>query len=151
VAPEAQLAAFLAKYTPEISALAKAALAKMRERLPGAVQLVYDNYNALAIGFGPSERASEAIFSIAVYPRWVSLFFLRGKDLPDPRRLLKGSGKAVRHVVLKSAESLDDPAIQELMAHALRQAGAPLDAGSPNRLVIKSVSPKQRPRRPQER
>src|ERR1039458_9537409 len=65
-------------------------------RLPGAVQLVYDNYNALVIGFGPSERASEASFSIVLYPRWVTLFFLQGAGLPDPRRLLKGSGKVVR-------------------------------------------------------
>jgi hypothetical protein len=42
------------------------ALAKMRARLPGAVELVYDNYNALAIGFGPTERTSEAVFSIEV-------------------------------------------------------------------------------------
>ena len=75
-APEIQLDAFLDKYTPAVATLARACLAKMRARLPGAVQLVYDNYNALAIGFGPSERASEAIFSIALYPRWVTLFFL---------------------------------------------------------------------------
>ena len=85
-APEIQLDAFLDKYTPPVATLARACLAKMRARLPGAVQLVYDNYNALAIGFGPSERASEAIFSIALYPRWVTLFFLQGAALPDPRR-----------------------------------------------------------------
>ena len=66
---EAQIASFLAKYTPEIEAFAKAARARMRARLPGATELVYDNYNALAIGYGPSERASEAVFSIAVFPR----------------------------------------------------------------------------------
>src|ERR1022692_2413575 len=93
--PESQLDRFLDKYTPAVATLARACLAKMRARLPGAVQLVYDNYNALAIGFGPSERASEAIFSIALYPRWVTLFFLQGAGLPDPRRLLKGSGKVV--------------------------------------------------------
>ena len=71
------------------------------------MQLVYDNYNALAIGFGPSERASEAIFSIVLYPRWVTLFFLQGAGLADPKRLLKGSGKVVRHIVLASAADLD--------------------------------------------
>ena len=65
--PEAQLDRFIDKYTPAIAAHARAALVRMRQLLPGAVQLVYDNYNALAIGFGPSERASEAIFSIALY------------------------------------------------------------------------------------
>ncbi|HEU0175429.1 MAG TPA: hypothetical protein VFV58_14300, partial [Blastocatellia bacterium] len=70
-APEEQLANFIAKYTPEIGARCQATLAKMRDRLPGAIELVYDNYNALVIGFSPTERASDAIFSIALYPRWV--------------------------------------------------------------------------------
>ena len=89
--PEAQLEGFLAKYTPEIAGLAKAALVKMRKRLPGAVEMVYDNYNALVIGFSPSERPSEAIFSIALYPRWVNLFFLQARGLRDPEKRLKGS------------------------------------------------------------
>jgi len=146
--PESQLDAFLDKYTPAIATLARACLAKMRARLPGAVQLVYDNYNALAIGFGPSERASEAVFSIALYPRWVTLFFLQGAGLPDPRRILKGSGKVVRHIVLASAADLDQPAIQDLMAQALERAEAGLDPAAPGRLVIRSVSARQRPRRP---
>ncbi len=145
--PEKELAQFIAKYTPEIAALARAALARMRARLPGAIELVYDNYNALAIGFGPTERASEAIFSITLFPRWVSLFFLDGARLPDPQKLLKGSGKKARHLVLKEAADLDQPAIQSLIAHALERA-QPIDGQVPGRIVIKSVSAKQRPRRP---
>jgi Domain of unknown function (DU1801) len=143
-----QLDGFLDKYTPAIATLARACLAKMRAGLPGAVQLVYDNYNALAIGFGPSERASEAVFSIALYPRWVTLFFLDGVGLPDPKHLLKGNGKVVRHVVLASAADLDQPAIQDLMAKALRRAEPGIDPTAPGRLVVRSVSAKQRPRRP---
>ena len=106
--PAAQLAGFLAKFTPEVAASARAALARMRKRLPGAIELVYDNYNALAIGFGPTERASDAVFSIAVFPRWVSLFFLQsGTELPDPNGLLKGTGTRVRHIVLESPADLD--------------------------------------------
>lgn len=122
----------------------------MRKRLPGAVELVYDNYNALAIGFGPSEKASEAIFSIAVFPRWVSLFFLQGATLEDPENLLKGSGRRARHIVLKDAGTLDEPAIEALMAQALKTAVVPIDAGAQGRLVIKSVSEKQRPRLPKK-
>src|ERR1700728_2853833 len=67
--PETQLASFIAKYTPEIAALAEAILNRMRKLYPTAVEIVYDNYNALAIGFGPSDRASEVIFSITLYPK----------------------------------------------------------------------------------
>jgi hypothetical protein len=146
--PESQLAGFISRYTPEIGEVAQAALAKMRARLPGAVELVYDNYNALAIGFGPTERASDAIFSIALYPRWVSLFFLHGAKLTDPQKLLKGRGKQARHIVLEDANVLDTPAVQALIAKALAGATTPLDVTSPSRIVIKSISAKQRPRRP---
>ena len=146
--PEGQLDTFLDKYSPAVATLARACLARMRARLPGAVQLVYDNYNALAIGFGPSERAGEAIFSIALYPRWVTLFFLQGAGMPDPKQLLKGSGKVVRHIVLASAADLDQPSVQRLMAHALRRANPAIDPAAPGGLVIRSVSAKQRPRRP---
>jgi hypothetical protein len=143
-----QLDGFIARYSPEVGALARAALAKMGARLPGAARLVYDNYNALVIGFGPTERASDAIFSIALYPRWVSLFFLQAAGLPDPDRLLQGSGKVARHIVLEDADDLDRPVVQRLIALALDGARVPLDGTGEGRLVIKSVSAKQRPRRP---
>jgi hypothetical protein len=145
---EAQLTEFLSKFTPEIAAQAEECLSKMRARLPGASQLVYDNYNALAIGFGPSDKTSLAIFSIAVFPRWVSLFFLQGAGLADPNKILKGSGNVARHVVLKSPDDLDLPAIQELMALALKKAKEPIDQAKKGELIIKSVSARQRPRRP---
>ena len=146
-APAAQLERFLARYASEVVAVAKASLAKIRKRLPGAVQLVYDNYNALVIAFGPSERASELILSIALYPRWVTLFFARGAALPDPEKLLKGSGTTIRHLVLGSARDLDKPAVRALITHAVDRS-KPLDPKGRGRLVIKSVSAKQRPRRP---
>lgn len=147
-APEGELNGFIAKYTPAIQAVAKEALAKMRQRLPGAIELVYDNYNALAIGFGPTERASEIYFSIALYPRWVSLFVMNGVQLPDPEGLLKGSGKGVRHIVLEDASTLDKPAVRAIMRLALERAPKKLDKKVPSRIVIKSISAKQRPRRP---
>jgi len=147
--PQAQLDTFIDKYTPQIAALARACLAKMRARLPGATQLVYDNYNALAVGFGPSERTSHAIFSVAMYPRWVNLFFLQtAPKLPDPHRLLKGSGNVVRSITIHSASELDEPAVQALIAEALKHAVEPIDPAAPGRLIIRSISAKQRPRRP---
>jgi len=146
--PEAQLEGFLAKFTPEIAGLAKAILIKMRKRLPGAVEMVYDNYNALVIGFGPTERPSEAILSVALYPRWINLFFLHGNKLRDPEKLLKGSGVQVRSLVLESAGTLDDPAVDDLIAEAVERALAPFDFTQKRKLMIRAVAPKQRARRP---
>ena len=145
---QAQLDAFLDKYMPDVAALARALLAKMKARLPGAQILVYDNYNTLAIGFGPSDKAGQAILSLAVMPRWVTLCFLWGAGLPDPHGLLKGEGSRVRHVRLHTPDALDDPRVEALIAAALAQADRPLDPAEPQRLLIKSVSAKQRPRRP---
>lgn len=146
--PADQLKGFLAEFTPEMATYAQAILEKMRARLPGAVELVYDNYNALVVGFGPSERTSDAVFSIAVYPRRINLFFLRGARLPDPEHLLMGSGKSVRHIPLTGPSTLDVPAVRMLMEQALKRAAVPFDPTQPRRTVIKSISPKRRPRRP---
>jgi hypothetical protein len=145
---QSQLDGLLDKYTPEVAAAGRDCLKKMRARLPDATQLVYDNYNALAIGFGPSEKASEAIFSIVLYPRYVTLFFLQGVHLPDPKQLLHGDGKVVRHIKLESAADLDKLAIRQLMTVALSSAKRPIDHTAPGGLIIKSISAKQRARRP---
>jgi len=146
--PETQLQGFIAKFTPEIAALANSALAVMRERYPQAVQLVYDNYNAPAIGFGPTERTSEAIFSLAVYPRRVNLCFLQAGpcELSDPAGLLQGSGTQNRFIPLVSVTTLDDSAVLALMAEAW--ATAALAPSAVGQLVIKSISARQRPRQP---
>ncbi|MFL6231024.1 MAG: hypothetical protein ACJ741_19790 [Pyrinomonadaceae bacterium] len=146
--PEARLEGFIDKYAPEVGAVARASLVKLRALVPGGFELVYDNYNALAVGFSPTERTSDAVLSIALYPRWVNLFFLSGARLPDPRGLLKGDGKMVRSITLEDATDLDKPAVRALISHALKRADEPFDTKSPRRLVIKSVSAKQRPRRP---
>ena len=144
---QAQLDAFLDKYAPETAALARAALEQMGARLPGAVRMVYDNYQFLAIGFGPNERASEAVFSIAVAPKKVSLCFLHGVGLSDPEGRLRGGGNQVRNVTIDGPGFFDDPYVEALMAEAMATRGATMDDPVNGRLVIKSVSEKQRPRR----
>ena len=147
--PRVQLEAFISKYTPAVAAEGRAALKTLRRLVPGAVELVYDNYNWLVVGFCPSERASDAVFSLVFAPRWLSLCFLQdGPDLPDPQGLLRGSGKIVRNVRLESAKDLDSPPVRALITEALARAGVPIDGGGRGRLVIRSISAKQRPRRP---
>jgi hypothetical protein len=145
---EQQLDRFLDAFTPEVADIARKSLAKLRKRLPHAIELVYDNYNALACGFSPTERASDGIFSIAVYPKYVTLFFLQGVKLPDPDGLLQGAGSAVRHIRMKDETTLDRADVKALMATAMKMARVPFDEAVTYKLVIKSVSAKQRPRRP---
>jgi hypothetical protein len=143
-----QLEKMMAKFEPGIARLAEQALVKTRKLTPGAVEMVYDNYNALAIGFVPGERPSEAVFSIVLYPSCVNFFFLQGKGLPDPGKRLRGSGNQVRSIRLESAGMLDEPEIRELINLALNRAKVPFDPRQNRRLVIKAIARKQRPRRP---
>ncbi len=146
--PEQQLAGFLAKYDDSIADLARKLRRKMQKRLPGMLELVYDNYNFLVIGYGPSERPSEAIFSLVMAPRWVTLCFLHGVLLKDPHHILQGGGNQVRNLRLPTAADFDNPRLQALMDQALALSEVPLDPSQKRRLIIKSISAKQRPRRP---
>ncbi|HEY4710206.1 MAG TPA: hypothetical protein VIH46_08555 [Candidatus Acidoferrales bacterium] len=146
--PRQQLDSFLAKFTPERESFARRALGRMRKRLPNAIEMVYDNYNALVIGFVPNLRPSDAIFSLVLFPRKLALCFLQGAKLPDPHKRLKGSGNVVRNITIDDLSLLDDPQIRALMEDALRRAKVPMDPNQKRKLIIRSISAKQRPRRP---
>ena len=148
VSPEAELEGFLAKFLPEIAGRARAVIAGLRARLPGATVIVYDNYNALAVGFGSTGKPGGVALSVAVYPRWVSLFLSGGPFLDDPHGLLKGEGGTVRHIVLASAADIHDPRITALIDQAVLRNEPPVPDAPRGVLIIKSVSAKQRPRRP---
>lgn len=144
-----QLDAFLQKYSPEMAKLGHGAIRHLTRRLPGAICLAYDNYNALAVGFGRGTKASDVIISIAFYPRWATLFFMFGASLPDPEGLLEGKGARIRSLRLANGlATLTSGAVDQLITAAVLQSGWKLSPGAKGELIIKSISPKQRPRRP---
>jgi hypothetical protein len=147
--PARQFAGFLAKFSPEVQSVAKAALATMRKRLHGAIEFVYDNYYALVVGFGPNERPSEAVFSVVMYPRHVSLCFLFGAELDDPQKILQGNGNQVRHIRLENAATLDLPEVKALMAQAIDASDTPFNRTGRRKMLIRMASAKARSRRPQ--
>jgi hypothetical protein len=144
---QAQLDDFIDRYSVEVGTAARSALAFLDKRLPTATRLVYDNYNALVVGFSTSKKVGDIILSIALYPRYVTLFFLRGVGLPDPHGLLEGSGSQVRGVRLQPISRLETRGVGALIDAAVARA-APLPASGRGPLIIKSISAKQRPRRP---
>ena len=143
--PNAQFSAFLSRFSPEIVALVKRCLTKLRRAFPGCNQLVYDYSNSLVVAFGMSERGYEAIVALAVFPRDVRLYF--DKSLPDPNGLLKGSGTKVRSVTVKAASDLDRGDIKALIQAAIEHSGATFPRSGSTRLIIKSESKKRRPGR----
>ena len=145
--PASQLAGFVAKYDPAVGRLARATRAAMRKRFPTAFELVYDNYQFLAIGYSATERASDCIASLAVSPKGVALSFYHGATLPDPTGILQGAGNQNRFVRLAGAATLADSAVASLLRAAVGQARTPLPTTGRGRTIVKSVSAKQRPRR----
>lgn len=146
-APETQLAGFIAKFAPENARLIKQARARLRRRLPHAIELVYDNYNFFVIGYSPTERPSDAVLSLAAQASGLALCFLEGAQLPDPEKMLRGAGTRVRSLKLPTAATLDAPAVEALIAAAIEQMTVPFHPATRHRLVIRSISARQRPRR----
>ncbi len=149
-APNPQIDAFLAKYSPEIADQLREARTSLRSFFTHGFELVFDNYNALVFGISPTARASEAFISVAGYPKWVTLFFLHGATLIDPTSLLEGTGKQIRSIRLKSASDIHLPDVEALITQAIRPHERSLRDAPALTTVVKTVVAKQRPRRPTE-
>lgn len=143
----AQLREFIGRFAPKDQSLIRAVRAAVRKRFPTAHELVYDNYNFFVIGYSPTERPSDAIVSITAKANGVGLCFIHGAKLPDPKKLLLGSGNQSRFIRLESADRIAHPDVEALIAAAIKRSKAPLPTAGRGKLVIRSVSAKQRPRR----
>src|SRR5258705_2393128 len=146
-AAAAQLRSFVAKFAPNDRKLIRAVRSAVRKRFPTANELVYDNYNFFVIGYSPTERPSDAIVSVAARANRVGLCFIHGATLRDPAKILLGSGNQTRYSHLESASVLARPEVEALVAQAIQQSKAKLQPTGRGKLIIRSVSKKQRPRR----
>lgn len=144
---ERQLKSFIAKFESRHQTLIRALRKALRKRFPTAYELVYDNYNFFVIGYCSTERPSDAIVSIVAGANGVGLCFIHGASLPDPHKILLGSGNQTRFIRLESVNVLARPEVKALLAAAIARAKTPLPATGRGRLIIRSVSAKQRPRR----
>jgi Domain of unknown function (DU1801) len=144
---EKQLESFIEKFEPKNQGLIRALRKAMRKRLPTANELVYDNYNFFVIGYGPNERPSDSILSIAAAANGVGICFIRGASLPDPDKILLGSGKQTRFLRIPSAQELARPEVETLIAAAIANSKTPMAPNGKRKLIIRSVSSKQKSRR----
>jgi hypothetical protein len=145
--PAKQVAGFIAKFDPPIAKLTRECRSVIRKRFPSAIELVYDNYNALAIGYGPTEKTSDCIFSLAAYARGLNLYFTYGRSLPDPDGLLEGNGTQGAFIRLASVDTLAEPKVIDLIQRAVKRQRPTFSSSGRGYTVVKSISAKQRPRR----
>jgi Domain of unknown function (DU1801) len=147
VPPTEQLAGFIAKFDPKMGKLIREVRQALRKRYPTANELVYDNYNFFVIGFCTTERPSDCMFSLAANAKGVGLSFYYGSTLPDPHKILMGGGSQNRFIRLPEVATLSKPEVMALLQAAVAQAKSPLPSTGGGKLIIRSVSAKQRPRR----
>jgi hypothetical protein len=145
--PEALLRGFIDKFDPENRALIRAVRKALRKRFSTAFEMAYDNYNFFVLGYSPTDRPSDAVVSMAAGANGVGLCFIRGATLPDPKKVLLGSGSQTRFIRVPSVEVLARPEVKALLAAAVARSRARFRATGKPTLVIRSVSAKQRPRR----
>jgi hypothetical protein len=142
---QAQLRAIIERFDPAAQKLIRAVRAALRRRLPSANELVYDYSHSLVIGYSPTDRGIGSVVALAARADGVRLY-LHGTRLPDPKKLLLGSGRLARYVRVQAASELAHPDVEALIAAAVRQSRPALSAEGKGRLLMRSSAAKRRPR-----
>jgi hypothetical protein len=141
--PEAQLRDLIERADPKDHKLIRAVRTAVRKRLPTANELLYDYKKFFVIGYSPTEHGIESVVAIAARPDGVRLYLMNGPRLPDPKKLLLGSGKQARYIPVESAGQLANPDVKALIAAAIGQAGVALPSRGRGKLVSKSAATKK--------
>ena len=108
----------LASLAPDIRVICRALRTVASATMPGAIELVYHS----SIGYATSPSPFDRFCYVAPQPRYVNLGFFFGSALPDPQRLLEGTGVRMRHVKVWTVESAANPAIADLLVAAWNDA-----------------------------
>ena len=145
---EAQLRALIAKFAPAHLRLIGAMRRSLRQRLPTAFEVVYEYRDWFVISYSPNEHGYEGVLVIRASADGVKLYFNRGKELPDPAKLLQGSGSQTRWIALEGASTVARPEVARLIDEALARNRVPFARTGRGSVVIRSTSAKRRRRRP---
>ena len=146
---EAQVRAGIAKFAPAHLRLVGAMRRWVRKRLPTAHEVVYEYRDCFVISYSPSERGYEGVLAIRGSADGVRLYFNRGKGLPDPEKLLQGSGGQTRWIHVEGASTLARPAVVSLIDEAIARNRVPFArAGRGGGSVVDRAASQRRRRRP---
>ena len=144
---EAQLRTLIAKFASAHLRLIGAIRRWLRKRLPTAHEVVYEYRDWFVISYSPNEHGYEGVLAIRGSANGVKLYFNRGKELPDPAKLLQGSGSQVRSIDVEGASTLARPEVASLIDEAIARNLVPFARAGRGSVVIRSASAKKRRRR----
>lgn|ERR1035437_2547936 len=140
---------FLSPFEDEIKELALWLREFIWDLYPSANELIYDNYNALAIGWSPTDRVGHISCSIAIgrISKNVHFGFYWGSEIPDPKKLLMGNGKQYRYILVKNKKDFPKTYIKKLVKDAFINSMAKVK--DPRQImngttITKSISPVKR-------
>ena len=120
--PPPDLVKFLKPYDRAIQKLALSLRSLVLEEMAPCHENIYDAYSAVAIGYGPTDRLGDGVLHIAVYASGVNLGFNHGATLDDPLGILKGTGKRIRHISIKTPADLERPEVRSYIRRARKLA-----------------------------
>ena len=143
-AAEAELRTLIAKFSPAHVRLVAAMRRSVLKRLPTAHEVVYEYRDAFVISYSPSERGYEGVLVIRGSADGVRLYLNSGKGLPDPEKLLRGSGGKARWIDVESASTLARPAVAHLIDEAVARNTVPFARTGRGTVVIRSTAAKKR-------
>ena len=147
---EAQLRTLITQFAPKHKRLISATRRSLKKRLPSALELVYEYGDFFVISYSPNENGYEGVLGIRASADGVKLFFNHGKQLADPAKLLRGSGKQARAVSLESASTLNHPAIKDLIDQAISYNQIPFPPSGTRAIIIRSAATKAKSKPPRK-
>ena len=116
---------------------------------PNTNELIYDNYNALAFGWSPTDRVGHTFCSVAVgrSSKNIHFGFYWGSQISDPEKMLLGKGNQYRYILVKSKEDFPKRYIKKLLKEAYANSLAKVKDRSQlmqGATIVKSISPRKR-------
>ena len=117
--PNPQLKEFIKPYDKQIQDLTLALRDFITDLVPESNELIWDNYNAVAIAYSKSEKLKDAFCHIAVYSGHVNFGFNRGAELSPTSIKLNGKGKLIRHISIKNFHSFPKKEIKGMIWEAV--------------------------------
>ena len=120
------------------------------DQYPDSNELIYDNYNAVAVGWSPTDKVGHTFCSIAVgrSSHNVHFGFYWGSQIADSKKILLGGGNQYRYILVKSTDDLPKAYIKKLVKEAYANSlGKVKDKKQlmQGATITKSISAKKRP------
>jgi hypothetical protein len=112
----------LGHYDAGIRELALQACDVIAKAVPKAEQKVYAGWRS--IGFSLDGSMATQFCAVGPQQKYVNIYLMRGTELDDPKALLEGTGKKMRHVKIKEAKDLKNAALKALIKEAAKLAQA---------------------------